>query len=260
MSSSGARPNWFADGGEGYARFRPDYPPELADHLAGLCGRQSLAVDVGCGNGQLTTLLAAHFEAVVGVDPSADQIANAREAEGVRYVESPAERLPLPDGVADLVTAAQAAHWFDLPAFYREVRRIAAPGAVLALITYDIPRLGPPLDERFLRFYRVETDSFWSPERDLVDSGYQGLDFPFEELGPPRLEIHKEWTLAQFLGYIATWSAVRKARAAGQEHILEAFAADLAVLWGDAEQRRAVTWPIHMRIGRITPWPATPGP
>src|SRR5690606_18351837 len=127
-----------------------------------------------CGNGQLTTLLAAHFEAVVGVDPSADQIANARAAGRIRYVESPAERLPLPGAVADLVTAAQAAHWFDLPAFYREVQRVAAPGAVLALVTYDVPRLGPPLDERFLRFYRVETGPFWSPERDLVDSGYAG--------------------------------------------------------------------------------------
>ena len=254
MSTSGARANWFADGGAGYARFRPDYPPELADHLARACARRRLAVDVGCGNGQLTTLLGAHFEAVVGVDPSADQIANARAAGRIRYVESPAERLPLPGAVADLVTAAQAAHWFDLPAFYREVRRVAAPGAVLALVTYDIPRLGPPLDERFLRFYRIETAPFWSPERDLVDSGYAALEFPFEELAPPRLEIRKEWTLAQFLGYIATWSAVRKAQAAGHGHILEAFAADLAALWKDAAQRRAVTWPIHMRIGRIAPW------
>lgn len=248
-----ARRNWFDAGGEGYAKFRPDYPPELAAQLAEYCGRRRLAIDVGCGTGQLTTLLAPHFDAVIGLDPSADQIANARAADRVRYLVAPAERLPLPDGAADLVTVAQAAHWFDLPAFHAEVRRVAAPGAVLALVSYGVAELEPGLDARFKQFYRTGIGPFWPPERRLVDSGYATLDVPFEELAPPRIGIRKSWSLAQFLGYIATWSAVRKAREAGQERVLLQFAEDLAGLWGDAADSRTVVWPVNMRLARIRP-------
>lgn len=247
------RKNWFEEGGQGYAKFRPDYPPELAGYLAGLCGRRRLAIDVGCGTGQLTTLLAPHFDEVIGLDPSADQVANARAADRVRYLVSPAERLPLPDGGVDLVAVAQAAHWFDLPAFYAEARRVAAPDAVLALVSYGVARLEPELDERFQRFYWKEIGPFWPPERSLVDGGYADLDFPFEELAPAQLEIRKAWSLPQFLGYVATWSAVRRARAAGREQIVQRFVQDLAGLWGEARDRRPVTWPINMRVGRVLP-------
>lgn len=246
-----ARKNWFDEGGQGYAKFRPDYPPELAGELAGLCSHHRLAIDVGCGTGQLTTLLAPHFEAVIGLDPSADQIANARPADRVDYRVSPAERLPLPDGGVDLVTVAQAVHWFELPAFYAEVRRVAAPDAVLALVSYGVAGLEPGLDERFRHFYWNEVGPYWPPERGLVDSGYATLDFPFEELAPPRLEIRKAWNLPQFLGYSATWSAVRRAREAGQAQLLQRFAEDLAGLWGDANASREIVWPVNMRLGRI---------
>ena len=130
--------NWFDQGGQSYAQFRPAYPEALAAFFAAAAPATGLAVDVGCGNGQLTTLLARHFARVVGVDPSADQIAHAKPASGVAYAVARAEKLPLADGVASAVTAAQAAHWFDLPTFYAEVRRIARPGAVVALISYGV--------------------------------------------------------------------------------------------------------------------------
>lgn len=130
--------NWFDQGGQSYAQFRPAYPEALAAFLATAAPATGLAVDVGCGNGQLATLLARHFAQVVGVDPSADQIAHAKPASGVAYAVARAEKLPLADGVASAVTAAQAAHWFDLPTFYAEVRRIARPGAVVALISYGV--------------------------------------------------------------------------------------------------------------------------
>lgn len=243
--------NWFDSDGQDYARFRPDYPPALADHLAGLCERRQLAVDVGCGTGQLSTLIAGHFDEVVGLDPSADQIANASAHDRVRYSVALAERLPLADASVDLITAAQAAHWFDLPAFHAEARRIAANGAILALISYGVLRLDPELDACFQHFYHRDIGPFWPPERGLVDSGYATLDFPFEELAPPALEIPKQWSLQQFLGYIATWSAVRRARAEGQEARLHDFARTLAGLWRNPAERRKVAWPINMRLGRL---------
>jgi SAM-dependent methyltransferase len=249
MTNPPAR-NWFDQGGRAYARFRPEYPRELAAYLASLAPDHETAVDVGCGNGQLTQLLAPYFGKVVGLDPSADQIANAIPDERIDYRCAPAEQLPLPEASASLVTAAQAAHWFDLPAFYREVRRIARPGAAVALISYGVMKLEAELDERFQKFYRDEIGPYWPPERKLVDSGYATIDFPFEELAPPALEIRLDWHLSEFLGYLTTWSAVRSAREAGREDLLIAFANDIGAAWGDPNRRRPVRWPINMRIGR----------
>lgn len=249
MTNPPAR-NWFDQGGRAYARFRPEYPRELAAWLASLAPDHDTAVDVGCGNGQLTQLLAPWFNKVVGLDPSADQIANAIPNERIAYRCAPAEQLPLLDASASLITAAQAAHWFDLPAFYREVRRIARPGAAVALVSYGVMKLEAELDERFQKFYWDEIGPYWPPERKLVDSGYATIAFPFEELAPPALEIRLDWHLSEFLGYLTTWSAVRSAMEAGREDLLIAFANDIGAAWGDPNRRRPVRWPINMRIGR----------
>ncbi|MCS0612081.1 class I SAM-dependent methyltransferase [Massilia kyonggiensis] len=247
--------NWFDQGGRAYAQFRPEYPRELAAYLASTAPDNRLAVDVGCGNGQLTQLLAPHFERVIGLDPSADQIANAVPDARIHYECAPAEQLPVPDASASLVTAAQAAHWFDLPAFYGEVRRIAVPRAVVALVSYGVlnfeTELQTELDRRFQAFYRDEIGPYWPPERKLVDTGYATIDFPFDEFAPPSLAIRLEWRLSEFLGYVSTWSATRSAREAGREALLAAFADDLAALWGDPDTARPVSWPINMRIGRV---------
>jgi SAM-dependent methyltransferase len=243
--------NWFDQGGQAYARFRPECPAQLAAFLAAQAADPRLAVDVGCGNGQLTQLLAPWFDKVVGLDPSAEQIANAVAEGAVSYECAPAERLPIADRSASLITAAQAAHWFDLPAFYREVRRIGIPGAVVALISYGVLTLDSTLDARFQAFYAEEIGPYWPPERKLVDTGYASIDFPFEELAAPSLEIRLEWTLPEFLGYVSTWSAVRSAREAGRDDLLGAFADDMAAAWGDPQRRHVIVWPVSMRLGRL---------
>ncbi len=245
--------NWFDQGGQAYAQFRPEYPPELSAWLASIAPDTALAVDVGCGNGQLTEPLAAHFTQVLGFDPSASQIAQSSARSNVAYQCAPAECLPVAEGCASLITAAQAAHWFDLPAFYAEARRIAAPGAVLALICYGVLNLDAGLDERFQRFYWQEIGPFWPAGRALVDKGYATLAFPFEPLPVPPLQIRLEWDLPAFLGYVSTWSAVRQAREAGQEAVLQRFAEDLSAHWGNPGDRRTVVWPIKMRVGTIGP-------
>lgn len=243
--------NWFEQGGQAYARFRPEYPAELAKFLASISPGRNLAVDAGCGNGQLTTLLAAHFDHVAGLDPSADQIAHATAHPNITYGCAPAEKMPVADRSADLITAAQAAHWFDLPRFYDEVRRIGTPDCIVALVSYGVLRLEESLDDRFAQFYWQEIGPYWPAERKLVDTGYADLPFPFEEQAVPTLEIRKAWTLEELLGYISTWSAVRSVREAGREDILHRFAEDLAIVWGDPSRRREVRWPINMRLGKL---------
>ncbi|MFS2124123.1 class I SAM-dependent methyltransferase [Pseudomonas sp. Pseusp97] len=243
--------NWFDQGGQAYARFRPEYPAELAAYLASVAPNLGMAVDVGCSSGQLPRQLAEHFTAVVGFDPSADQIAHTAPQANVNYACAPAEDLPLQGRSASLITAAQAAHWFDLPRFYAEVRRVAQANAVLALISYGVLHLEGALGERFDQFYWQEIGPYWPAERKLVDSGYATIDFPFNEFAGPEIAIRLEWNLEEFLGYVSTWSALRSAREAGHEHLLHTFAADMAERWGDPAVRHRVSWPINMRIGRL---------
>ena len=249
--SSAQRSNWFQSGGQDYARYRPLYPPQLAHYLAQVAPDADCAVDVGCGSGQLTTLLADHFHTVIGVDPSAAQLASAIADPRVQYLVAPAEALPLADARASLVCAAQAAHWFNLPAFHAQVRRIAQPGAVVALISYGVMVIDGPADAVFQHFYQHGVGPWWPAERALVDQGYAGLDFPYAEFGAPAMRIQAQWSLADVLGYVGTWSAVRRAREAGQDALLEHFADRLTGVWGEPAQSRAVHWPINMRIGRV---------
>ena len=121
---------------------------------------------------------------------------------------------------------------------------------MLALIIYGVLNLDAALNERFQTFYRDEIGPYWPPERKLVDTGYATIDFPFEELAAPPMEIRVDWHLPEFLGYLLTWSAVRRAHEAGHEALLLNFADDIAALWGDGNTRRAIAWPINMRIGR----------
>lgn len=243
--------NWFDKEGLSYASFRPSYPLQLSRFLASVAPSNNMALDVGCGNGQLTVQLANYFHTVVGIDPSADQIANATQHKRIRYECAPAENIPLPNDSVTLIAAAQSAHWFELKVFYREVRRIVVKRGVLALISYGAPGLDTKYDECFNRFYREKMASYWPAEREMVDDGYRNIDFPFAEFPAPIMKIHLKWNLTELLGYISTWSAVRRAREARREDVFQSFADELANVWGDPAFRHSITWPINIRIGTV---------
>jgi len=227
-------------------------------------------MDVGCGTGQLTFSLARHFDHVLGLDPSAEQIqqanqayrtitsaeprkadTNAEDRHQITFIRSSAEAIPCADGIANLITAAQAAHWFDLPRFYVEARRVARRDAILALISYGVPELEPILDELFSSFYWNELQAFWPPERKLVDQGYQALDFPFTEINSPKMAIACQWDLPAFLGYLSTWSAVKNLHAQGHSAMLRRFAENIEKQWGESSKQRLIQWPLSMRLGRL---------
>ena len=234
-----------------YAAFRPRYPPELYDFVAALPDRRRLAWDCGTGSGQAAVGLARYFERVVATDASAAQIAHAQAAAGVEYRVARAEASGLREGSVDLVTVAQALHWFDIPAFLAEAARVLLPGGALAVWTYGEPALvEAALDEPFQRYTRQLLGSYWPPERQLVREGYRTLTLPFQEIDCPQLILEYDWTLAELGGYVGTWSATRAYVAARRNDPIPALLRLLAPAWGAAGARRRVRWPLVLRAGR----------
>jgi uroporphyrinogen-III synthase len=118
-------------------------------------------------------------------------------------------------GQLDLVTVAQAVHWFDRPRFFREVERVLRPGGVLAIWSYGIPQLeGGAADALLQHFYGDVVGPYWPAEKALVESGYRDLVLPFESLPTPSFAMEAAWSLEQVLGYCASWSASARYRAA----------------------------------------------
>jgi len=242
----------FSSNAAGYAAYRPTYPAALADYLTSLAPSTALALDCGCGTGQLSTLLGDRFARVVATDASAQQIENATPHPQVEYRVAPADCSGLPDASTDLITVAQAAHWLHLESFYTEVCRVARPDSVLALITYGVLHVeGQETDALVQRFYYDRVGPYWPPERKHVENGYKSLPFPFRELEYPPLSMETLWDLNALLGYIDTWSALREAEKVIGYGPIGAFRAELAAVWGNPETRRGVCWPLSLRVGLI---------
>ncbi len=251
VTASGPFNDHFSRVAAAYAAHRPSYPAALIDSLARLAPARHVVWDAGCGSGQLSRLLAGPFERVVATDASLDQIAQAIPHPRVEYRCAPAEASGLPDGAADLATAAQAAHWFDLPAYYAEVRRVARPGGIVAVIGYGVVATGDELDAIIQPFYRDVLGRHWPPERRHVDEGYRALAFPFQEIDPPALEIRLDWRLEDLVGYVGTWSAVAALERAEGPAPFGAFRRALAHAWGPPATVRSVSWPLALRVGRV---------
>ena len=241
----------FSEVAAGYAAHRPTYPAALADFLAGAAPRRGLAWDAGCGSGQLSVLLGDRFDRVVATDGSAEQLHRATVHPRVEYRRSTAEASGLPDASVDLAVSAQAAHWFDLPRYYAEVRRVARAGAIVAQTVYNLVEVDRPIDVVVRRFYADKLGRYWPPERRHVDADYATLPFPFERLAAPHFEMRATWTLEHFIGYMRSWSGVAAMEKALGREPLDALRRELAPLWGPEGSPRAVRWPLTLRAGRV---------
>jgi SAM-dependent methyltransferase len=179
-------------------------------------------------------------------------VAQAARHPAVEYRVAPAEASGLPDESADVVTVAQAAHWFDRPRFFAEARRVVRPRGVVALWTYNLLATGTPaVDEMVTHFYADTLGPWWSSERRLVEEGYRSIDFPFEEIEVPSFDMRARWTLEQLLGFLRSWSAVDRYRRETGDDPVTPLGERLRAHWGDANEVREISWPVSFRVGRV---------
>ncbi len=233
-----------------YREARPGYPDTLFSWLAAQSAGRDLAWDAGCGNGQASLALAAHFRRVVATDPSATQIGEAERRENIDYRVEPAEQSSLEDASVDLVTVAQALHWFDLARFHAEVHRVLRPRGIAAFWTYADCQVTPVIDRCKDRLYVDLVGPYWPPERALVESGYCDLPFPFARITPPVFAMECAWTVAQFLAYLRSWSATQRYQKALDHDPVKLIEADLLDAWGDPQHKRTVSWALAVHVGR----------
>jgi len=238
-----------------YSAARPTYPDALFDWLASLPGERELAWDAGCGSGQASVPLASRFERVVATDPSAAQLALAESVRNIDYRTEEAELPSLPTGSVDLITVAQALHWFELEAFYDAAYGVLRRDGVIAVWCYGLSVVTPAVDQVFMRLYRGVLAPYWPPERKHVENGYAGLEFPFERIEAPRFSIDLEMRLPDYLDYLRSWSATQAfLRATGEDPVAQ-IAEDMATAWAEPELPRRVRWPLQLKVGRPLPPP-----
>jgi hypothetical protein len=236
-----------------YARYRPAYPDSLFAYLASVAPGRSLAWDCGTGSGQAAVGLVRHFERVIGTDPSAEQLAEATPHARVEYQRSSAEDGPRVASVpgVDLVTVAQAVHWFSLSSFYERVNEVVRPGGVVAVWCYGLPDITPALDAVIDRFYHDVLGPHWPSGVSAVEAGYARLSFPFDELRAPVFRMEASWDVSELEGFLASWSAVPRYRVTHGSDPLALIEPDLRAAWGSGGAR-TVSWTIDLRVGRVS--------
>lgn len=256
-----AFPDHFSTVAQGYSAYRPRYPSALFDALVNVVAYpesravdgSTLVWDCAAGTGQASVALGERFQRVFATDASASQIRQAEAHACVQYTVATAEHCPLRSGSVSLVTVAQALHWFQVDAFYREATRVLRPGGVLAVWCYGLLRVDEnhAVERVIDRFSEVTLGRWWPPERRHVDAAYADLPFPFAPIAVPPVNMTARWSMPELLGYVRTWSAVNRKRAADSADPVAALEPELAEAWGNATNLR-MRWPVTVRVGRST--------
>lgn len=242
--------NYFSHCSDRYAQYRPRYTSELFEHLFSLAPSRKCAWDAACGTGQAAIHLANHFDQVFATDVSRQQIEHAVVHPKIVYRVCPSEKTEIESDSVDLITVAQAIHWFDLGLFYQEAKRVLKNRGVIAFWMYRLCKIEPGIDHVIRHYYEI-VRPYWPPERRWIEIHYEGLPFPFEELSAKqKFTMGTNWGLEQLLGYFETWSATQSYKMQRGSSPLLLIAKELEKEWG-TEAKRAIEWPLVVRIGRL---------
>ncbi len=230
-----------------YAAHRPSYPKSLFAFLASSCVDHELAWDCATGNGQAARSLTPFFDRVIATDASEQQIASAEQHPNIEFRMALAETSGLDANSIDLITVAQALHWFDIDAFFADACRILKPGGVLAVWSYERCLVNLQCNEVIERVF-AEVEEYWPPERDIVDGHYSSITMPLPEIQIDPFEMQLDWTAAEMLAYMRTWSASRCYMQVNHSDPVALYEQELQQKWGAG--KRDLRWPLTIKVSR----------
>lgn len=248
MPPEAAFKDHFSGHADAYARYRPTYPAELFDWLAGIAPGRERAWDCATGNGQAAVELARHFAEVIATDASDKQIRSAFPHPRVHYRVAPAEAPGIEAGTVDLITVAQAVHWFDIPTFYRQAEAVLKPGGVLAVWAYGIFQSITEADAIVDHLYRDIVGPYWPPDRGMIERGYVEVELPFDPVEAPPFDMRLEWSADDVIGYLGTWSATRGFITEHGHDPVDQVRDDLVRAWGPGT--RTARWRLILKVAR----------
>ena len=233
-----------------YAKYRPVYPGSLYEFILGLVKRREIAWDCATGNGQVACVLASHFQHVRATDISDGQLQHAVRQKNIQYSISPAEQTPFDDNIFDLITVAQAYHWFDGTKFCAEATRVGRPGAVVAIWGYDLAYTNSPVDKLVREWNFDILSPYWEKERKHVYTHYDDLPFTFERLDTPEFQIEVRWKREELVGHMRTWSALQRMRTHVGEGPFEQIVARISDAWKSNDTKQFI-FPLFLKVGRV---------
>ena len=222
----------FSQASKSYRTFRPEYPQELYDWILESCLIRDNAWDCATGNGQVAKVVAQYFDQVIASDISAQQLQHAHQGEKIIYLQNRSEQTDFLDSSFDLITVAQAIHWFDHAAFNKEVKRVLKSNGILAIWGYHLLRINKQVDAIIDHFYHEIVGPYWAVERTHIDQRYEdiSIDLPLLE-SRNDMSIEVEWNRDHLLGYLSTWSASRSFTADQGENPVAIIQPEIEKLW-----------------------------
>ncbi len=241
----------FSKQSNAYKKYRPSYPEKLFEYLCGLSKDHDLAWDCATGNGQSAIGLVNYFEKVYATDPSEQQISNAQTHQKIIYKVEKAESSSLTSNSIDLITVAQALHWFDFDKFYSEVKRVLKPEGIIAVWTYSLPKISLEIDQLILHFHNNIVGKFWQKENQFVSEEYRTIPFPFKEIRTPSFKFQKEIKLEDLKGLLNSWSATQRYKDQNGTDPLIKIETELQNLWAKSTESKLATWTIFMKVGML---------
>ncbi|MDY6936719.1 MAG: class I SAM-dependent methyltransferase [Cyanobacteriota bacterium] len=243
--------DYFSTQAAAYSTYRSGYPNALFEYLASLCPQSNRAWDCATGNGQVARGLVPYFQTIIATDASSAQIENAIVHPQIYYRVEPAENTTIETDSIDLITVAQALHWFDIDRFYLEAKRVLKPRGVIAVWCYQLLSISEEIDSILEEYYHQIVGEYWLPERQLIEEQYRSIYFPFEEIQTPSFLMESLWSLDRILGYLETWSATQRFIQARNQNPIDLIRSRLTQAWGDFPTSKVIRSLISLRVGTI---------
>ena len=240
--------DYFSENSQEYDRFRPTYSEDLFSYLSSLSIQHQQAWDCATGTGQSAIALSEYYASVIATDASETQINNTQKKHGITYQIATAENSHIEACSIDLITVAQALHWFNIDTFSKEVNRVLKDKGILAVWSYNLLSVQDDIDKEISYLYNTILGEYWPEERRMVEDGYKSVQLLFKEIETPSFTMSANWDLSQLIGYLCTWSATKEYQKEFGVNPVEKVYDRIAEIWGEPEKVLSIQWPLNIRL------------